>query len=128
MNLDFQISRVDCYNCNVGFYFSCCFLKLAKYDNRSNCAPFALMNLQIKFHIILCFIWGKVKKKRKGYPGEIPVPFSTTKISLFTLGVTALFKFQLKDKYSCLLGLIILLCNSPVTLLFLQWKYPISHR
>ena len=34
----------------------------------------------------------------------------------------------LKDKYSRLLGVIILLCNSPVTLLFLQRKYPISYR
>ena len=33
-----------------------------------------------------------------------------------------------KDKYSCLLRAIILFCNSPVKLLILQRKYPISHR
>ena len=29
--------------------------------------------------------------------------------------------------YSCLLGVVIVLCNSPVTMIFLQRKYPISH-
>ena len=33
---------------------------------------------------------------------------------------------SIKEKYSCLLGVIISLCNSPVTLLFLSRKYP-SH-
>ena len=35
---------------------------------------------------------------------------------------------RVKDKYSCLLGVIILLCNSPVTLLFHQRKHPILQR
>ena len=47
----------------------------------------------ILYHTVVCM--EESEENRNRYRGEIPVPFSVTEISLFTLGVATLFKFQL---------------------------------
>ena len=106
--------------------------------NKANVSDTEASFLDLHVSISDGFVKTKIYDKRDDFDFDIvnfpfldDIPRSTS----YGVYISQLIRFarvssllELKDKYSCLLGVIILLCNSPVALLFRQWKYSIAHK